>query len=62
MTRKKKLRDPESGKGWVQILHTLSIETIGGIQRMLCANTEGIFRIIQLIPSPKVEVFMECKS
>ncbi|MFZ5569196.1 MAG: Bro-N domain-containing protein [Thermodesulfobacteriota bacterium] len=52
-----KQRDPELGKGWVQIVHTLSIETTGGQQRMLCANTEGIFRIIQSIPSPKAEPF-----
>lgn len=52
-----KQRDPELGKGWVQIVHTLSIETIGGAQNMLCANTKGIFRIIQSIPSPKAEPF-----
>jgi DNA-damage-inducible protein D len=52
-----KQRDPELGKGWVQIVHTLSIETTGGAQNMLCANTEGIFRIIQSIPSPKAEPF-----
>lgn len=52
-----KQRDPELKKGWVQIVHTLSIETSGGLQRMLCANTEGIFRIIQSIPSPKAEPF-----
>jgi hypothetical protein len=52
-----KQRDPELGKGWVQIVHTLSINTPGGAQRMLCANTEGIFRIVQSIPSPKAEPF-----
>lgn len=52
-----KRRDPELVKGWVQIVHTLSIETAGGPQRMLCASTEGIFRIIQSIPSPKAEPF-----
>jgi len=52
-----KQRDLELGKGWVQIVHTLSVETEGGTQRMLCANTEGIFRIIQSIPSPKAEPF-----
>ena len=50
-------RDPEVSKGWVQIVHTLSIETAGGTQRMNCANTEGIFRIIQSIPSSKAEPF-----
>src|SRR3989339_338811 len=52
-----KLRDPELSKGWVQIVHTLSIETRGGRQKMNCANTEGMFRIIQSIPSPKAEPF-----
>jgi hypothetical protein len=52
-----KQRDPELGKGWVQIVHTLSIPTDGGPQPMLCANTEGLFRIIQSIPSPKAEPF-----
>jgi hypothetical protein len=52
-----KLRDPELDKGWVQIVHTLEISTSGGKQMMNCANTEGIFRIIQSIPSPKAEPF-----
>ncbi len=52
-----KLRDPELNKGWVQIVHTLSIKTAGGPQMLNCANTEGIFRIIQSIPSPKAEPF-----
>ena len=52
-----KLRDPELAKGWVQIVHTLLIDTAGGKQKMICANTEGIFRIIQSIPSPKAEPF-----
>lgn len=52
-----KQRDPELNKGWVQIVHTLLVETEGGKQRMNCANTEGIFRIIQSIPSPKAEPF-----
>ena len=52
-----KQRDPELGKGWVQIVHTLSIPTEGGEQSMLCANTEGVFRLFQSIPSPKAEPF-----
>jgi len=52
-----KQRDPELTKGWVQIVHTLPIPTGGGHQKMNCANTEGIFRIIQSIPSPKAEPF-----
>ena len=52
-----KQRDPELSKGWVQFVHTLSVDTTGGQQKMLCANTEGLFRIIQSIPSPKAEPF-----
>jgi len=52
-----RLRDPELAKGWVQIVHTLPVETAGGKQTMNCANTEGMFRIIQSIPSPKAEPF-----
>jgi len=32
-----KQRDPELGKGWVKIVHTLSIDTPGGAQQMICA-------------------------
>ncbi len=47
-----KQRNPELSKGWVKIVHTLEVSTEGGPQQMNCANTEGIFRIIQSIPSP----------
>lgn len=50
-------RDLELSKGWVQIEYPLSIQTAGGPQKVNCANTEGIFRIIQSIPSPKAEPF-----
>jgi len=50
-------RDKELSKGWGQIATPLSVQTKGGHQRMNCANTEGIFRIIQSIPSPKAEPF-----
>jgi len=52
-----RLRDNELAKGWVQFVPTLSIETQGGRQKMSCANTEGLLRIIQSIPSPKAEPF-----
>ena len=52
-----KYRNPTLTKGWVQIVHTLSIDAIGGKQRMNCVNTEGAFRIIQSIPSKKAEPF-----
>ena len=37
--------------------HPLSIKTSGGLQKVNCATTEGVFRIIQSIPSPKAEPF-----
>ena len=50
-------RDAELAKGWGQIATPLSVATAGGAQRVNCANTEGLFRIIQSIPSPKAEPF-----
>lgn len=50
-------RDPELSKGWGQIATPLSIQTEGGKQKINCASTEGIFRIIQSIPSAKAEPF-----
>jgi len=50
-------RDQELAKGWGQIATPLSITTAGGPQNLNCANTEGLFRIIQSIPSPKAEPF-----
>jgi DNA-damage-inducible protein D len=50
-------RDIEVEKGWGQIATPLSIMTAGGLQKIVCANTEGIFRIIQSIPSSKAEPF-----
>lgn len=50
-------RDPELAKGYGQIVHPLSIQTAGGPQNLNCANTEGLFRLIQSIPSPKAEPF-----
>ena len=50
-------RDEELSKGWGQIATPLLVETAGGGQKINCANTEGIFRIIQSIPSLKAEPF-----
>ena len=55
--KKMRKRDNELSKGWGQIVTPLSMCTSGGIQKLNCANTEGIFRIIQSIPSPKAEPF-----
>ncbi|HBI34122.1 MAG TPA: phage antirepressor protein [Candidatus Moranbacteria bacterium] len=50
-------RDNELLKGWGQIATPLAINTSGGLQKINCANTEGLFRIIQSISSPKAEPF-----
>ena len=54
---KMRARDTELSKGYGQIVRTLEVPTEGGKQKMNCADTEGIFRIIQSIPSPKAEPF-----
>jgi DNA-damage-inducible protein D len=46
-------RDKEL-KGAVQIVPLL-FETEGGKQKILCASTEGVLRIVQSVPSPKAE-------
>ena len=50
-------RDEILSQGWVQNVHTLKMNTNGGKQKINCADTEGILRIIQSIPSPKAEPF-----
>lgn len=55
--KKMRSRDKSLSEGWGQIVTPLDIETKGGKQKLNCANTEGIFRIIQSIPSPKAEPF-----
>ncbi|MCR4280897.1 MAG: Bro-N domain-containing protein [Candidatus Kaiserbacteria bacterium] len=58
-----KERDEElaklTDKGGVQFVPPLmlDIKTPGGIQKAYCWHTEGIFRLIQSIPSPKAEPF-----
>jgi prophage antirepressor-like protein len=60
--KKLRVRDEtlsEAFKGGGQFVPPLSIEmpTPGGPQKMQCWNTEGVFRLIQSIPSPKAEPF-----
>ena len=49
----------EAFKGGGQLVPPLGLEfdTTGGRQLLQCWNTEGIFRLIQSIPSPKAEPF-----
>jgi len=60
--KKMRRRDPDLGKalqGGGQFVPPLAFEfaTAGGPQKIQCWNTEGIFRLIQSIPSPKAEPF-----
>lgn len=56
--RKLKQRLSEEGSEVVTFCHGLKLEAPDGKQRITdCANTEGLFRIIQSIPSPKAEPF-----
>lgn len=59
--KKLKQRDTELAKlleqGGVHFVPPLmlTVETAGGKQKMYCWHTEGIFRLVQSIPSPKAE-------
>lgn len=55
--KKMKKRDSALAEGWGHFVTPLSIQTPGGKQRVNCATQEGLFRIIQSIPSPKAEPF-----
>jgi DNA-damage-inducible protein D len=60
--KKMRKRDPDLGKalrGGGQFVPPLALEfaTAGGPQKLQCWNIEGIFRLIQSIPSPKAEPF-----
>lgn len=55
----KRLRSRDGGLAevWSDITESVLVATEGGQQKMTAANRAGIFRIIQSIPSPKVETF-----
>ena len=55
--KKMRKRDEQLSQGWGQIVTPLLIETPGGKQKLNCASTKGLLRIIQSIPSPKAEPF-----
>lgn len=56
--KKVRQRDPELNSYWGTICTPLDLVAPDGKRRKInCANTEGIFRIIQSIPSPKAEPF-----
>ena len=56
--KKMRQRDPQLNSYWGTICTPLDLPAPDGkIRKSNCANTEGIFRIIQSIPSPKAEPF-----
>jgi len=55
--KKMRKRDEELSKGWGQFVTPLSVDTVGGKQKLNCASAKGLLRIIQSIPSPKAEPF-----
>ena len=57
--KKLRSRDPELQEGWGQIVTLLTVQTNWGPQQVSCANTAGILRIIQSIPSKKAEPFKQ---
>ena len=57
--KKMRKRDPMLAEGWGQIVTPLAVQTAGGKQKTNFATMEGVFRIIQSIPSPKAEPFKQ---
>jgi len=55
--RKMRRRDRGLARGWGRFVIPLWLESPNGRALVDCANNEGIFRIIQAIPSPKAEPF-----
>ena len=60
--KKMRRRDPDlgadvQGGGQIDTPLALAFATAGGRQKLQCWNTQGIFRLIQSIPSPKAEPF-----
>jgi hypothetical protein len=56
--KKMRQRDPELNSNWGTICTPLEILAPDGkVRETNCANTEGVFRIIQSIPSSKAEPF-----
>ena len=55
----KRRTEKEAGDKVFAFCEPLKMQTAGGKQNVICANTEGMFRIIQSIPSPKAEPFKQ---
>ena len=55
----KRRTEKEAGSKVFAFCEPLKMQTAGGKQNVICANTEGMFRIIQSVPSPKAEPFKQ---
>lgn len=51
----KRRAEKENGEEVFAFCEPLKIQTAGGKQNIICANTEGVLRIIMSVPSPKAE-------
>jgi DNA-damage-inducible protein D len=47
----------KQGSPGIAAPQALEVPTAGGVQKLLCWNTEALFRMVQSIPSPKAEPF-----
>ena len=56
---KMRKNDPELFKGGNEIGYPLLVDTEGGKQKMSCANTQGLLRLIMSVSSPKAEPFKQ---
>jgi hypothetical protein len=50
-------RDPGLNSGWDQIVRTFPFQSGSGVQQTNFINIEGLFRLLQSVPSKKVEPF-----
>lgn len=48
-------RDAMLNQRWRKMIRMLPVNTQGGMQKINCADTESMLRIVQSIPSPKAE-------
>ncbi len=55
--KKMRKRDVNLAEGWGQFVTPLLVDTKGGKQKLNCAESKSLLRIIQSIPSPKAEPF-----
>jgi DNA-damage-inducible protein D len=51
----KRRAEKETGEKVFAFCEPLKMQTAGGKQSVICANTEGVLRIVMSVPSPKAE-------